>query len=81
MIFLFIALIFAIAGMVIQNILHYREKAAIFEKFMAGDYQTYRFYRDQYPKEVALKVKAEEEKLGRKLTPDEVATKYEARKF
>ena len=81
MIYLFIALIAALAVIAFEIHLHYQEKREVLNRFMSGDYQTYRYYLDKYRKDVDVAVKAEEEKLKRKISPEERRAIEEARKF
>lgn len=68
---IFIALVLALATICIQNVLHYKEKKEIFNRFFAGDYKTYKQFEDIIP----AKMKAEEE--ARKEKPKKVLTRAE----
>ncbi|HUU38003.1 MAG TPA: hypothetical protein VMW46_07365 [Candidatus Desulfaltia sp.] len=63
--YLFAALIVSLATNVILAVLHYREKKEIFNRFMAGDYRTYQYFKKEFPVEVEdkkEKLEAEREK-------------------
>ena len=60
MIFLFVtlmAVIIILGGIILYQVkqtsklqeLHYREKEEIFNRFMAGDYRAYRYFKDENP--------------------------------
>lgn len=52
MIYLFAALIVSLATNVVLAVLHYREKGEIFNRFMAGDYRAYQYFKKEFPIEV-----------------------------
>jgi hypothetical protein len=81
MIFLFIGLLASLAVTALEIYLHYREKEEIFNRYMAGDYQSYRYYKDQFKTEIALQEKEAEATIEKKITPEDARTKFEARKF
>jgi len=50
--YLFAALLVSLATNVILAVLHYREKREIFDRFMAGDYRAYQYFKEEFPVEV-----------------------------
>ena len=91
MLFLFIALILSIVilgGIILYqnkqtaklNELHYREKEEIFNRYMAGSYQSYRYFKDEYPTVVDdTKKTLEKEREKVKTAEDEEKEKMASR--
>lgn len=91
MLFLFIALILSIVilgGIILYqnkqtaklNELHYREKEEIFNRYMAGSYQSYRYFKDEYPAVVDdTKKTMEKEREKVKTAEDEEKEKMASR--
>lgn len=92
MIFLFIALLAALlilGGIVLyQNKqmsklqeLHYKEKEEIFNRYMAGDYKTYRYFKDESPVIVEDLKKTMDKERERTKTQEEVEKEEMASRF
>jgi len=92
MLFLFIALmaaLFILGGIILyQNKqmsrlqeLHYKEKEEIFNRYMAGDYQTYRYFKDENPAIVEDMKKTMEKERERTKTKEEVEKEGMASRF
>lgn len=81
MFYLFIALVLALAVVAVQNVLHYKEKKELFDRFMAGDYKSYNYFREEYPGAVKEKEARVEEERKRKPTAAELAAEEAAKRF
>ena len=92
MIFLFLALMAALiilGGIILyQNKqtsklqdLHYKEKEEIFNRFMAGDYRAYRYFKDESPVVVDDMKKTMEKERGRTKTQEEAEKEEMASRF
>jgi len=76
--FLFIALLVALAIIALQQWLHYREKEDIFSKFMARDLRESEYFKKEYPGVVKEGQKKMEEERKTKLTAEEIVAKAAA---
>ena len=76
--FLFIALLVALAIIALQQLLHYREKEDIFSKFMARDLRESEYFKKEYPGVVKEGQKKMEEERKTKLTAEEIVAKAAA---
>jgi len=63
------------------NKLHYEEKAEIFNRFMSGDYKTYRYFKDENPVIVDDMKKTMEKEREKTRTPEEIEKEQMARGF
>jgi len=73
--FLFIALLVALAIIALQQWLHYREKEDIFSKFMARDLRESEYFKKEYPGVIKEGQKKMEEERKTKLTAEEIVAK------
>jgi len=81
MFYLFIALVLSIIANIIQIYLHYKEKDEVFNRFMARDYSEYRYFKEEYPKEVDLATKEKKEEIKTKQNPKERQKMEIAKRF
>lgn len=92
MLFLFIALMAALiilGGIILyQNKqiaklqeLHYKEKEEIFNRYMAGDYKAYRYFKDENPVVVDNMKKTMEKERERAKTQEEIEREEAASRF
>ena len=92
MFFLFIALIaalFILGGIIFYLIkqmsklqeLHYKEKEEIFNRYMAGDYRAYRYFKDENPAIVEDMKKTMEKERERTKTREESEKEEMASRF
>ena len=92
MLFLFIALIAALlilSGIIFYQVkqvsklqeLHYKEKEEIFNRYMAGDYQGYRYFKDESPVIVDDMKKTMEKERERTKTQTENEKEEMAKRF
>jgi len=79
--FLFIALLVALAIIAFQQFLHYREKEDIFKKFMARDLHEAEYFSKIYPKEMEEKRKAAEEERKHPPSESDLKRKFQADKM
>jgi len=75
------SLIAALAVILAQNVLHYREKRDLFNRFMAGDYKTYNHFEKVLPEQMKQQEKILEKKLEEKVTPEVLRAREAARGF
>ena len=61
--------------------LHYKEKEEIFNRFMAGDYRAYRYFKDESPVVVDDMKKMMEKERDRKKTQEEAEKEEAAKRF
>lgn len=81
MIFLFIALVLALVVIAVQNVLHYKEKREIFDKFMACDFKTYQYFSKEYPGIVKEKEASAAAKREERPTVAEMVAREKAKGF
>jgi len=92
MIFLFVtlmAVIIILGGIILYQVkqtsklqeLHYREKEEIFNRFMAGDYRAYRYFKDENPAIVEDMKKTMEKERERTKTREESEKEEMASRF
>jgi hypothetical protein len=80
-IFLFIVALAALAVIALQNVLHYKEKKEIFNRFFAGDYKTYKQFEEILPAKMKADEKIREEERKKVLTPAELEARTKAGRF
>ncbi|MCD6194266.1 MAG: hypothetical protein J7L26_12515 [Candidatus Aminicenantes bacterium] len=81
MFYLFVALVLSIIANIVQVYLHYKEKDEVFNRFMARDYREYRYFKEEYPKEVDLATKEKKEEIKIKQNPQERLKMEMAKRF
>jgi hypothetical protein len=92
MLFLFIALmatLLILGGIILYQVkqtsklqeLHYKEKEELFNRYMAGDYQTYKYFKDENPVIVEDMKKTMEKERERTKTKEEVEKEGMASRF
>jgi predicted transcriptional regulator len=92
MLFLFIALmavLLILGGIILYQLkqasklqeLHYKEKEEIFNRYMAADYQAYRYFKDESPAIVEDMKKTMEKERERTKTKEEVEKEERASRF
>lgn len=67
-----------IAGMILQTVLHAKEKREIFDRYMAGDYRMYKYYQEENPVAVDLMKKRAEAAIEKKDSPEETLRRAKA---
>lgn len=63
------------------NKLHYEEKAEVFNRFMSGNYQAYRYFKDEQPVVVDDMKKTMEKERGKTITQEEAEKQRMAQGF
>lgn len=63
------------------NKLHYEEKAEVFNRFMSGDYQAYRYFKDENPVILDDMKKTMEKEREKTKTQEEFEKERMAREF
>jgi hypothetical protein len=61
--------------------LHYKEKEEIFNRYMAGDYKAYRYFKDENPVVVDNMKKTMEKERERAKTQEEIEREEAALRF
>ena len=63
------------------NKLHYEEKGELFNRFMSGDYKTYRYFKDEHPVVVDDMKKTMQKEREKTKTQEEAEKEAMARGF
>lgn len=66
------------AAVILQTVLHAKEKREIFDRYMAGDYRMYKYYQEENPIAVELMKKKAEANLEKKDSPEDVMRRAKA---
>lgn len=79
--YLFIALIVSLLINALQLYMHYREKEGIFNRYMSRDYDSYKYYKEEYPIDLKHKEEVLEKKREKEVSEEEQKRINIAKKF